>query len=159
MRVGIVSDTHSRPLPKQLIADFQNVDFIIHSGDFCEAADYENIKKIKDVKAVYGNMDSLEMRKLLPRKQIFPCGKFMIGVFHGEGPAPTVLEKVQNQFQKDKVDVVVFGHSHQPLNEKINGVLFFNPGSPNDVCASCCSYGILEVTEKEVQGKIIKVKD
>ena len=159
MRIGIVSDTHSRPLPQQLVKDFQSVDFIIHAGDFCEVADYETVKKIKEVKAVYGNMDSLEMRKILPRKQIFPCGKFMIGVFRGEGPAHTVLEKVRGEFEKDKVDAVVFGHSHEAMNEKINSVLFFNPGSPNDVCASYCSYGILEVSEKEIQGKIIKVKE
>jgi putative phosphoesterase len=160
MRIGIVSDTHSRPLPKQMIKDFQDVDFIIHAGDFCEVEDYEAIKKIKDLKAVYGNMDSLSMRKLLPRKQIFPCGKFSIGVFHGEGPAQGVLEKVRSQFEKDKVDVVVFGHSHKAVNERINGVLYFNPGSPNDdVCAPFCSYGILEISDKEVQGNIVKVKN
>jgi len=158
MLIGVVSDTHSRPLPKQLIKDFQNVDFIVHAGDFCETADYEALKKIKDLKAVYGNMDSLELRKRLPRKVIIPCGKFSIGVFHGEGPAHTVLDKVRNEFLKDKVDAVVFGHSHQAINQQINGVLYFNPGSPNDVCASYCSYGVLDVSGNEVQGKIVTVK-
>lgn len=159
MRIGIVSDTHSRPLPKQLLKDFQGVDFIIHAGDFCDVDDYEAIKKIKDLKAVYGNMDSLELRKKLPRKQLFPCEKFVIGVFHGEGPAQTVLDKVRSEFQNDKVDVVVFGHSHQAINERINGVLYFNPGSPNDdICAPYCSYGILDVADKQIQGTIIKVK-
>lgn len=160
MRIGIVSDTHSRPVPKQLVKDFQTVEFIIHAGDFCEVADYENFKKMKEVKAVYGNMDSLELRKRLPRKQIFSCGKFSIGLFHGEGPAPGVLTTVRSQFEKDKVDVVIFGHSHQAMNERINNVLYFNPGSPNDdVCAPYCSYGILEVSADGIQGDIIKVKN
>jgi|SRR3989338_6792207 len=159
MRIGIVSDTHSRPLPKQLVKDFGSVDFIVHAGDFCDVADYETFKKMKDVKAVYGNMDSLELRKRLPHKEIFPCGKFSIGIVHGAGPAQTVLEKVRTEFEKDKVDVVIFGHSHQPVNEKINGVLYVNPGSPNDdVCAPYCSYGFLEVSDNDVQAKIIKVK-
>ena len=159
MLIGVVSDTHSRPLPKQLIKEFQGADFIIHAGDFCDAADYEAVKKIKDLKAVYGNMDSPELRKRLPRKLVIPCGKFSIGVYHGEGPAYTVLDKVRNEFLKDKVDAVIFGHSHQALNQQINGILYFNPGSPNDVCATCCTYGILEVSAKEIQGKIIKVSD
>ena len=160
MRIGVVSDTHSRPLPQQLIRDFQGVDFVIHAGDFCDVADYEAVKKIKDIKAVYGNMDSMELRKRLPRKQLIPCGKFSVGVFHGEGPALAVLERVRGEFQKEKVDAVIFGHSHQPFNEKIDGVLYFNPGSPNDdIFAPYCSYGILEVTDKDIQGKIIKVKN
>ena len=159
MRLGILSDTHSKPLPKQLVQDFQNVDLIVHAGDFCEVDDYEVVKKIKDIKAVYGNMDSMELRKRLPRKQVFSCGKFSIGVFHGEGPAQAVFDRVRSEFAKEKADVVIFGHSHQPLNEKIDGVLYFNPGSPNDdVFAPYCSYGILNVSAHEVQGEIIKVK-
>ena len=58
------------------------------------------------------------------------------------------------------IDVVMFGHSHEPLNEKNGGVLYFNPGSPNDkVFAPYCSYGILDISEKGIIGKIIKVKD
>lgn len=158
MNIGIISDTHSNPIPKQVLEAFKKVDFIIHAGDFCDEETLKVLKNIKEVKGVWGNMDPAKLRKIFPAKQLIPCGKFTIGLYHGEGPGLKVLERVKQEFKKDKVDVVVFGHSHQPFNEKIDGVLYFNPGSPNDtISAPCCSYGILEVTEKSITGKIIKL--
>jgi putative phosphoesterase len=160
MKIGVVADTHSKPLPKQMLADFKSVDLIIHAGDFCDIADYQALAKIKEVEGVYGNMDNSEIRKIFPRRQILKFGSFSVGLFHGEGPPKTILEKVKEEFQKDKVDIVIFGHSHQPLNEKDGEVLYFNPGSPNDtIFAPYCSYGIIDINEKNFSAKHIKVKD
>ena len=158
MKIGVVSDTHSHPLPTQMLEDFKRVDFIIHAGDFCSLDVLDHLKKIKEVKAVYGNMDGTDLRQVLPRNQIVRCGKFSIGLFHGEGHPNGLLEKVRAEFENTKVDVIIFGHSHRTMNEEINGILFFNPGSPNDtVSAPYCSYGILDINDK-ITGKIIKVK-
>lgn len=160
MKIGVVADTHSKELPKQMLSDLKTVDLIIHAGDFCEVDDYKVFAKIKDVKAVYGNMDNAEIRKLFPRRQILKLGAFSVGLFHGEGPPKTILEKVKEEFQKDKVDIVIFGHSHHPLNQTDGNVLYFNPGSPNDkVFSPYCSYGIIEITDKDFLAKHIKVKD
>lgn len=161
MKIGVVSDTHSLPLPAELLSALQKVDIILHPGDFCTEADLARFTKIKDVKAVYGNMDDASLRKKLPEKQIFTLEGVRIGMFHGEGPAKRVPEFVQERFKKDQVDLVVFGHSHQPLQETIKGVLYFNPGSPNDrVHAPYCSYGIIEIQDgKILKSEIIKLKD
>ena len=158
MKIGVVSDTHSQELPSQMMEDFKKVDFIIHAGDLCSLDILEQLQKIKEVKAVWGNMDGGEIRQVLPRQQLIKCDKFTIGVFHGEGTPQGLLDKVKSEFKSSKVDMVIFGHSHQPMNEKIDGVLYFNPGSPNDlVFAPYRSYGILEITDK-ISGKIVKVK-
>ncbi len=158
MKIGVVADTHSHELPVQMLEEFKGVDLILHAGDFCTLDVLEKLKKVNEVKGVYGNMDGPEVRRVMPRKQIIDCGKLSIGIYHGEGHPKVLLEKVQSEFKTDKVDAVIFGHSHNPMNEKIDGVLYFNPGSPNDtVHAPYCSYGILEVTDK-ISGKIIKVK-
>jgi len=158
MKIGVVSDTHSIEVPKQVLAAFRNVDLIIHAGDFADVGTLKAFQKIKELKAVWGNADGADIRKLLPATQILTVGKFKIGIFHGEGPAAKIVERVQKEFKKEKLDAIVFGHSHQPLNESIKGVLYFNPGSPNDiVSAPYCSYGILDVTEKGIFGKIIKL--
>jgi putative phosphoesterase len=159
MKIGVVSDTHSRPLPPNLIKDFQKVDLIIHAGDFCLPKDYDIFRKIKDTKAVWGNMDGPELRKLLPEVQMIQCENVTIGLYHGAGSRQRILETVREKFKNQKVDVVIFGHSHQWMNERIDGVLYFNPGSPNDdITAKECTYGILDVEDKHVSGKIIKVK-
>ena len=160
MKIGVVSDTHSLDLPRQMLEDFKNVDFIIHAGDFCSVADLQKFLKIKEVKAVYGNMDESQLRQRLPRRQIILCGAFSIGVFHGEGSPRNILETVKAEFKNDPVNAVIFGHSHQPFNEEIDGVLYFNPGSPNDaIRAPYRSYGLLFVSQEKITGQIIKVKD
>ena len=159
MKIGIVADTHSRALPPQMLKDFQKVDLIIHAGDFCSMKDFKALAKIKKVEAVHGNMDETEIRRLLPRRKIIDLESLKIGLFHGEGVPQMILETVQKEFKDDKVDVVIFGHSHQPLNELRNGILFFNPGSPNDmIFAPYCSYGLMEIGGGQPIGKIIKVK-
>ena len=160
MKIGIVADTHSHPLPVQMLNDFKKVDMIIYAGDFCSLAVLKALKDVKEVKAVYGNMDGADIRAVFPRSQILKFEEILIGLFHGEGARQTILETVKSEFAGQKVDAVIFGHSHQPLNEVIDKVLYFNPGSPNDkVFAPYCSYGILEVHHKEVRGSIIKVKE
>ena len=158
MKIGVVSDTHSHLIPKQLLDDFKTVDLIIHAGDFCSVADLKIFKKIAKVRAVYGNMDGLELRQILPERDIFQVEGVAVGLRHGHGTPGKVLEFMKEEFKKNKVDVVIFGHSHYPVNETINGVLYFNPGSPNDsVRAPYCSYGILNIKDGTVSGKIIKV--
>lgn len=159
MKIGIVSDTHSLELPLQMLKDFRKVDLIVHAGDFCCREDLEKFQKIKEVQAVHGNMDDADIRRTFPRKRILKFGPLALGLFHGEGPRPMILETVKAEFAKDNVDCIVFGHSHQPLNKRIDEILFFNPGSPNDpIGAPYCSYGILEIIDKKIVGKIIKVK-
>jgi len=160
MKIGVVSDTHSHSIPKQLLDDFKTADLIIHAGDFCLTDDLNILKKIKKVRAVFGNMDGLEIRQIFPVRDIFQLDGLTIGLYHGHGSPEKVLEIVQEEFKDDKVDIVIFGHSHHPINETINDVLYFNPGSPNDVVrAPYCSYGILEIGDKDVQAKIIKVEE
>jgi putative phosphoesterase len=157
MKIGVVSDTHSIEVPKEVLAAFRKVDWIIHAGDFVDLGTLKLFQKIQQVKAVWGNADGADIRKVLPARQIITAGKFKIGVYHGEGPGAKVLERVQQEFKKEKLHAVVFGHSHQAFNETIKGVLYFNPGSPNDACASSNSYGILTVTGEGISGEIIKV--
>ena len=158
MKIGVVSDTHSQKLPRQMLDDFKKVDLIIHAGDFCSADVLAQLQKLKEVKGVYGNMDEPELRRLFPRRQIIHCGGFSIGIFHGEGSPKTLLAGVKSEFQDAKVGCVIFGHSHQTMNAVMDNVLYFNPGSATDlVVAPFRSYGILKIG-KNITGTIIKVK-
>ena len=159
MKIGVVSDTHSLALPQQMWDDFKAVDLIIHAGDICTLEDLKLFMKVRDVKAVWGNMDDVDVKKLLPEELLFEVGKCRIGIYHGEGPGAQVINVVRKRFTGKNVNVVVFGHSHNPMNEVIDNVLYFNPGSPNDtVRAPYRSYGILNVENGKISGKIIKVK-
>jgi len=161
MRIGVISDTHIPDaideLPQKIYEDFKKVDLIIHAGDIVSLDTLNKLKKIKMVEAVYGNMDYPEVRKVLNQKEIINVGRFKIGIFHGRGAPSGLVELLKREFKNDKVDCIIFGHSHNPVNMVSDGVLFFNPGSVTDkVFAPYNSYGILEIGDKII-GEIIKL--
>lgn len=160
MRILVLSDTHIprvvQDLPERIYNEIKNVDMILHAGDFIDAEVLESLKKLKKVHAVYGNMDSPELRRTLRDKDIIKAGKFRIGLIHGYGAPKELIETVKAEFAN--VDAIVFGHSHIATNVVKDGVLFFNPGSPTDtIFAAQKTYGILEVTDKNIEGKIITI--
>ena len=151
MKIGVLSDTHlhsAEGLPQQITKAFSGVDLIVHAGDFVMLEVFEGLRKIGEVKAVRGNMDSDELRNMLPEKEFMIVNGKRIGIIHGSGAPWGIENRLRGQF--DEVDVVLYGHTHQANNELIGGVLFFNPGQAKN------SYGILQIDE-DVKGKIIKV--
>ena len=160
MKIGVVSDTHSKTLPDQMIKDFSGVDLILHLGDHCDISVLDALSQLKETRSVCGNMEDEEVFHKLPQKEIIEVENCRIGMCHGEGPPKKVLENVQRTFEKEKLDIVLFGHSHQPFKEMVKGVLYFNPGSPTDtIFAPYLSYGILEIKEgKVIDAQIIKVE-
>ena len=160
MKIGVVSDTHSYRIPQQVLDGLKKADLIVHAGDFCTVDDLNIFKKLNKVRAVTGNMDGLELRQILPDHDMFEAEGKMIGLYHGHGAPEKVPFFVKAEFKKKKVDIVIFGHSHYPYNETENGVLYFNPGSPNDLMrAPYRSYGMIEIKNGKITAKIIKLKD
>jgi len=161
MKIGVIADTHipysALRLPNEICNVFKSVDLILHAGDLVEISVLDELNKLAETQAVYGNMDEFEVRKALPEKRIIEIGKFKIGLIHGYGAPFNLRNKVKKEFSQ-KVDVIVFGHSHSPVNDIQDDILFFNPGSPTDkIFAKYNSYGILTI-EDEIKGEIIKLK-
>lgn len=162
MRIGVVSDTHvtgeDQALPSAMIKAFKGVDLIVHAGDIVGMDTLEQLRSIgPEVKAVAGNMDSEAVKSALPQKEVFLAGKFKIAVMHGWGPPAALPELVLKELGGEKPDIIIFGHSHSPFNEKLSGILLFNPGSAMDrVYADYNSYGIIEI-DNRIKAKIIKI--
>lgn len=162
MKIGVIADTHiplkAQSIPKQILEAFKGVDMIIHAGDLVNLEVLGELKKIcSNVKAVWGNMDPEAVRKKLPEKEVLKVDKYTIGVSHGCGAPDNLPALMSSLFEKDKPDLIIFGHSHSPLNEEKDGIIFFNPGSPVDkVFAPYNSYGIIEINDK-IKGRIIKL--
>jgi putative phosphoesterase len=158
MKIGVLSDTHSRNIPLRLIERLKSVDLIVHAGDLCDLETLKLLKKTAPTKAVQGNMDEPEVKKELPLKEIIICGNLKIGVTHGHvGESREALKNAMALFKDDKMDVVIFGHSHQALNEQVGNTLYFNPGSPNDVgIAKFFSYGLISIEAGKIKAEIVK---
>jgi len=159
MTIGVLSDTHSLIIPASLIERFRSVDLIIHAGDLCDIHTLKLLKKTAPTKAVQGNMDEWAVKKVLPLKEIIVCGHLKIGVTHGHlGDTRDALKNAMSCFKDDKMDVVIFGHSHQALNERVGKQLYFNPGSPNDVIkAKFFSYGLINIEAGKIKAEIIRI--
>jgi putative phosphoesterase len=151
MRIAVLADTHVNTLehlPKKIIDTISTVDLIIHAGDFTDVQVLKELKQLRKVKAVQGNMDSMELKTTLPFKEIVEIAGKRIGITHGSGSPWDIEERVKKIFESDRIDIVVFGHSHQSQNTVINNILFFNPGKATD------SFGILTI-DGEAEGEII----
>ena len=143
------ADTHVRlfeDIPKKIIDSLSTVDLIIHAGDFTTIEVLTGLKQLGEVKAVQGNMDSTELKSILPIKEIIEAGDKRIGITHGSGSSWGIEHRVRKMF--DQVDVIIYGHSHQSQNKVVNGILLFNPGKATD------SFGILTI-EEDIRGEII----
>jgi len=162
MKIVVISDTHLfsgiQKFPDKLIGELKSADLVIHTGDFVELKVLNSLKSIsKEVKAVFGNMDSDELKKNLPEKIVFKIGKFKIGITHGRGSPNDLLSFLSDFFKKESPDLIIFGHSHIALNEKIGQTIFFNPGSPVDkIYSDYNSYGVIEVNEN-IKARIEKI--
>ncbi len=160
MKIGVLSDTHipraAHELPREICRAFKNVDLILHAGDLINISVLDKLNTLARTEAVHGNMDEPEVRKSLPAKKIIKAGDFRIGLVHGSGMPFRLINTVHTEFS-EKVDAIVFGHSHSPVNEVRDGILFFNPGSPTDkIFARYKSYGIL-TANKDLKGEIIRL--
>ena len=123
MKIGVISDTHNFFDPR--IPDlFEGVEHIIHAGDVGTSAILTELEQIAPVTAVSGNTDSM-----LPLKEIevFELGRHKFLLQHIVQPhTPAVLWS--DRVQREKPDAIVFGHTHKPFNQTIEGIWYFNPG-------------------------------
>jgi hypothetical protein len=133
--LAIVADTHmqsgARRLPGACLQRLQAADLIIHAGDLCTVEVLRELEAHTPVAAVHGNVDSLELRRLLPEVRTLSAAGARIVVVHDAGPARGRLARLRRRFPG--ADAVVFGHSHLPLHERdARGLQIFNPGSPTE---------------------------
>jgi putative phosphoesterase len=162
VKIGVLSDTHiptrADRLPEVIFQLFKGVDLILHAGDIEDIGVIFELEEIAPVKAVIGNMDPYELQDNFPAKRIVRAEGVNIGLIHGWGDPKGLPKRVLEAFSGENVQCIVFGHSHQPFNEEVQGILLFNPGSPTDrIFAPYNSVGILHITQNQIKGEIIRI--
>ena len=146
MKIGILSDTHlaniTEDFKETIKTVFNGVDMIIHAGDMTGIAVFDYLSYWNLV-AVRGNMDSHDLRNLLPEKRTEEIMGRKIGIIHGRGSHHGIENRVLREFQN--VDLIIFGHSHVPLKAKRGNVLLFNPGSYRSSYSYRGTVGTIEI--------------
>jgi putative phosphoesterase len=124
----------------------------LHAGDIVSVEIIEFLSR-KTFHGVHGNMDPLDVKRRLPGKKVIELGPYRVGLTHGWGPSAGLEDRVCQTFQD--VDVIVYGHSHLPVNRMREGVLLFNPGTATGFSGSGGnSVGVLELDDT-IHGEII----
>jgi putative phosphoesterase len=119
VELGLISDTHGLLRPEALAA-LRGCAEILHAGDVGDPAILEALAALAPVHAVRGNVDLDAPLSGLPATWRGELAGVRIVVHH-------VREEVR--WRAGSVDVVVYGHTHRPLIEARDGVLWVNPGS------------------------------
>jgi uncharacterized protein len=138
--VGVVSDTHlprfGRELPAAVVEGLTSarVELILHLGDMTDPLVPPLFEAIAPFDAVAGNNDGDELVARFGRRKIVEVGGIRFGLVHGDqGFGRTTPERAAGSFKRDEADVVLFGHSHIPLVQRLpDGRWLLNPGSPTD---------------------------
>jgi uncharacterized protein len=133
--IAVISDTHlprgRRRLPDACVERIRAADLLLHAGDIATREVLGEIEAIgPPVRAVWGNVDSAELRERLPEALTVDAGGARVAMLHDAGPARGRLARMRRRFPD--AAAVVFGHSHIPLHERDGDFQIFNPGSPTD---------------------------
>jgi putative phosphoesterase len=135
MRVVVLSDTHAprrwKSCPPAVAEHLRGADLILHAGDVCTADVLDELAAYAPVRAVLGNNDGPDVAAWgAPETLELDLGGLRIGMIHDSGQAAGRTARMRRRFPD--ADVVVFGHSHIPMDLTGDGVRVFNPGSPTD---------------------------
>ena len=156
--IGLVSDTHfprfGRALPRALEAGLRDarVDRILHMGDLTDPLAIDLFEAVAPLEAVAGNNDPDPIWQRYGRKKIVTVEDVRIGMVHGDVGRFATHGNAIAAFAGEPVDVVLYGHSHQPVVDRRPGLIVANPGSPTDRRRMpTFSYGVLTVDGRQAE--------
>jgi uncharacterized protein len=122
--IGLIADTHGLVRPACLEV-LRGCDLILHAGDVGGSHVLSALAEVAPVRAVRGNVDPLADPDLADALDLV-VGGLSIHVSHGdELGSPTPVRLVDRY----GADVVVFGHTHRAVVERIGRQLVVNPGA------------------------------
>ncbi|KPK34487.1 MAG: phosphodiesterase [Nitrospira bacterium SG8_35_1] len=119
--LGLISDTHGL-LRDEAVDALQDSDLIIHAGDIGALSVIDQLGAIADVVAVRGNMDRDEVAGKFPLTETVQVNEVLLYAIHDLG-------RLDLDPGVSGIAVVIFGHSHEPVIQKQDGILYVNPGS------------------------------
>ena len=160
-KITVISDTHCSTW-EEVHPDIRKAvevsDIAVHCGDIVRMPVVEGFLRSATIGyVVHGNSDPVDIRSQLPYKQIFEVEGVSIGAIHPAWGGPEFPpEELFNDFPEIP-DVILFGHTHEPMNTSIEGVLLVNPGQGYKSFMEDCTMALLEVDKGKIEVKIITV--
>jgi len=130
MKILLLSDTHSY-IDDRIISYAQQADEIWHAGDIGDLKVTDTLKKIKPLRAVYGNIDDKEARLEFPLNNRFICEGMDVWITHIGGYPDKYNIEIREEIKQNPPQIFICGHSHilkVQFDKKLN-CLHLNPGA------------------------------
>ncbi len=152
-KIALISDTHNY-LDPAIFKHLEQVDEIWHAGDIGTVGIFEQLKKIKTLRAVYGNIDGQDVRKECPLIQRFFCEQVDVLITHIGGYPGKYTPNIKPLLEQKPPDLFICGHSHilKVINDKRLNLLHMNPGA----CGIHGFHQVKTILLFTIQGKNIK---
>lgn len=164
MRIALVSDTHGLLRP-ELFEALSGVDHILHAGDIGPVELLTELEAVAPVTAVWGNTDGWDVRDRVPEVARVELGGMHAVVMHGHRLPAATPEAAAEAYPE--ADLVLFGHSHQPVIRRVGEVWAVNPGSAGprrfstpvtiamaEIGADGPQFRLVELVEPTKQGRV-----
>lgn len=129
-KILLLSDTHSY-IDDLIIKHIKNADEVWHAGDIGDLKVTETIKKLKPLRAVYGNIDNSEAKLEFPETTRFMCEDVEVLMTHIGGYPGRYNPKIRPILQSQPPKLFICGHSHilKVMPDKKLNLLHMNPGA------------------------------
>jgi putative phosphoesterase len=129
-KILLLSDTHSY-LDDRILAHVKHADEVWHAGDIGDLKVTDTIKKLKPLRAVYGNIDDAKARMEFPLDNRFMCEGVDVWMTHIGGYPGKYNQRVRDDIYANPPKLYITGHSHilKVMNDKKTGLLHMNPGA------------------------------
>lgn len=152
-KILLLSDTHGH-IDDTILKYAKQADEIWHAGDIGSLSVTDALKKIKPVRAVYGNIDDHIVQKEFPLNNRFLCEQVDVWITHIGGYPPKYNSRTRKEIKENPPKIYISGHSHilKVMRDKDLDVLHMNPGA-------CGKYGFHQVRTMlrfEIEGEDIK---
>ena len=133
-KIGLISDTHSFLHPR-VKHHFEKCDEIWHAGDIGNIELADELAKFKPFKAVYGNIDGTEIRKVYPKNLRFTIEGVDVLITHIGGYPGRYDQRIVKEIVINPPKLFICGHSHilKALPDHKLGLLHLNPGAAGKV--------------------------
>jgi putative phosphoesterase len=160
MEVVVLADTHLRggfeSIGDQVRLAVDRADIVIHAGDITSRQALRELESHAATYAVLGNNDH-DLVGELPETLLLDLEGVAVAVVHDSGTTKGRARRLHRRFPR--ADVVVFGHSHMPVNEPGEAdQILFNPGSPTQRRSQPHrTFGVLELSEGRIVGRRIEI--
>ena len=129
-KILLLSDTHSH-IEDAILKYVNQADEVWHAGDIGNLVVTDTIKKLKPLRAVYGNIDDDKARVECPLNNRFFCEGVDVWITHIGGYPGKYNQAIRTEIQNNPPKLFICGHSHilKVQFDKTLNLLHMNPGA------------------------------